>query len=555
MTSAAHSPGPRVPVWIVAVAVLFGLLCGAFEITNTSIGWHIASGRWMLAHGEVLDHDVFSFTAGGVEWVNHEWLFQILVAALHDLGGPQLLVLLRMLIVAALTVMLLRIGTASGLDPPVALLLAALCVWAARPRFFLRPELFTLLLAPAAMWLFATRDARRWWPAPVAAVIALGVNLHGAMLVVPILLGVWFAGELVGWLLSRDLDRRSLVTGAVGVAGALLAPIANPHGWQLYLVPFRLAELVRQPHIPNPEWISPGPREAPALYVAMVLVAVVLAWKSRAPQSWLTVLATAALALRHVRNTGLFFVLLPQSVAPALARWPVLGARAKRSVVVVSLAIVGALSVAVLVRPWPEAGLGFADRHYPDRAYAFLTEHGLIDGNLYNDVRFGGWLCLHAFPEHRIFIDDRNEIHEPLLREIWQILSSSDVRAWDRLLERWEVDTVLLRYHPPVRVMAPDGTPSAHRGFSSLWFQEKTWAMVYWDDVAMVLVRRAVAPPELLREREVRLLRPDDLEHVAARLASEPELLPLARAELARVLADDPGCRRALEVERFLDSL
>ncbi len=291
----------NIPLVIVAAGLVFGLVCGAFEITNTSIGWHLASGRWMLDHREVLDHDVFSFTSDGAEWIDHEWLFQVVSATLFDFGGAPALVVMRMLIVAALMLLLLRIGATSGLDPPVALLLAALVVLGARPRFFLRPELFTLLLLPFAMWLFADRRGRRFWPLPLVAVIALGANLHGAILVAPILISVWFTGEVLDQLIRRRIDRPVLVSGAVGVAAAFLAPLLNPHGWLIWTVPFRLAEMVRQPHIPNPEWIPPGPTDAPGLYLTIALAAAVLAAGSRAPQNWLTIGAAGVSAIVAVR--------------------------------------------------------------------------------------------------------------------------------------------------------------------------------------------------------------------------------------------------------------
>ncbi len=544
---------------IIAAAVLFGLALGAFEITNTSIGWHLGSGRWMLEHREVLDHDVFSFTSGGAEWIDHEWLFQVIVAALFDLGGAPALVIMRMLIVAALMVLLLRIGTTSGLDPPVALLLAAICVFSGRPRFFLRPELFTLLLLPLVMWLFARRAHGRWWPFPLVLVVALGANLHGAILVAPILISIWFSGEILDQIIRRRIDRAALVSGAIGVGAAFLAPLINPHGWWIWTVPFHLAEMVRQPHIPNPEWIAPGPADAPTLYLAMVFAAGALAFGSRFPQNWLTTAATAALALKHIRNIGLFFVLLPQSVAPALARWPLLAAGRKgpsaRIRLVVCLALVGVLGIAAMARPWPRAGFGFAERWYPDRALGFLAENDLLEGQLYNDVRFGGWLILHGYPERQVFLDDRNEIHEPLLREIWEIFGRSDVGAWEDLLAKWRIDTVLLRYHEPIRVTNPDGEDLGRRGFSTLWFRSQRWATVYWDDVAMVLVRRSSVPGTLLIEREYVHVNPDDLEHLAGAVRENPDLRPAVAAEVRRALSDDPQGRRALDLAAFLESL
>lgn len=514
----------------------------------------------MLEHHEVLDHDVFSFTSNGAEWVDHEWLFQVISATLFDLGGAPALVVMRMLIAAALMLLLVRIGTTSGLDPPVALLLAALCVFAARPRFFLRPELYTLLLLPLALWLFAERRGRRLWPLSVITVVALGANLHGAMLVAPILISVWFTGEILDQLLRRRIDGPTLRSGAIGVAAAGLAPLLNPHGWLIWTVPFRLAEMVRQPHIPNPEWIPPGPTDAPGLYLAMALAAVALAAGSRTPQHWLTIGAAAALALKHIRNIGLFFVLLPQTVAPALARWPLFApdpmARSSGRTTrwALCLALVATLGVVAIMRPWPHAGFGFAENWYPDRALRFLDEQQLGEGNLYNDVRFGGWLILNDWPKRQVFLDDRNEIHEPLLREIWEIFGRSDVGAWEDLLDRWRIDTVLLRYHEPIRVTTPDGADLGRRGFSTLWFPSKRWAMVYWDDVAMVLVRRTSVPAAFLTEREYLLLHPDDFEHVVGTLQSDPGIRPVVEEELRRALTDDPQCQRALKLAEFLDS-
>ncbi len=551
----------NIPLVIVAAGLVFGLVCGAFEITNTSIGWHLASGRWMLDHREVLDHDVFSFTSDGAEWIDHEWLFQVVSATLFDFGGAPALVVMRMLIVAALMLLLLRIGATSGLDPPVALLLAALVVLAARPRFFLRPELFTLLLLPLAMWLFADRRGRRFWPLPLVAVIALGTNLHGAILVAPILISIWFSGEVGDQLIRRRPDRSMLSSGAIGVGAAFLATLLNPHGWLVWTVPFRLAEMVKQPHIPNPEWISPGPAEAPALFAAFVLAAMTLIAGRAAPQYWLSATATAALAVRHIRNIGLFFVLLPQTIAPSLARWPLFaadGAQAQsrpRLRLALCLALVGVLGASAIVRPWPRAGFGFAENWYPDEAVRFLAAERLLEGNLYNDVRFGGWLILDGYPDRQVFLDDRNEIHEPLLREIWEIFARSDVAAWENLLERWRIDTILLRYHEPIKVSTPDGNDLGRRGFSTLWFRSSQWATVYWDDVAIVLVRRSSVAAAFLAEHEYVVTHPDDFEHLTEALRADPELRQAVTAELRRVLADDPNCRRALELAVFMDSL
>ena len=86
------------PPVIIGAAIVFGLVCGCFEITNTSIGWHIASGRWMLSEREILDHDVLSYTSGGAEWIDHEWLSGVVFYEISRVGGGQALLYFSLLL-------------------------------------------------------------------------------------------------------------------------------------------------------------------------------------------------------------------------------------------------------------------------------------------------------------------------------------------------------------------------------------------------------------------------------------------------------------------------
>ena len=526
------------------------------DIANTSIGWHLASGRWVLDHHAVPRSDPVSFTAEGREWIDHEWLFQTVAAVTHAIGGEPLLVALRAVLVAALSVLLLLLARRGGLDPPAALILATLCLYGAHIRFFLRPELATLLIVPSVVWIFLDRGSgRRWLPA-LAILMVLGANLHGGVLVAPPLLAVMLAGE---WLRSRWNPRPaapSLASGAAGLVVASTAPLLNPYGWKLYTVPLEIAHLVGLPQIPNPEWISPSPADVPPLYVALVAGLLVLALRERDPTRWLLFLVSALLALRYVRNVGLFFALLPISVAPALTRLTVNRGRHQplaATAVAATVAVIVALSV--VITPRYHLGFSCSASFYPDRACDFMERVGLHTGPIYNDVRFGGYLINRYFPPRQVFLDDRNEIHEPLLSEIYHLLQTSDQAGWQSMLDRYGVTAALVRYNPPFRVVSPSGEFVESRGFSALWFPAGSWALLYWDDTAMVLAKRSDVDPALLDRYEYRILRPDDVEHLERRLAAEPELRPRVAAELARALEDQPDNRRALALSEFLLSL
>jgi hypothetical protein len=534
------------------------LITGSSEIANTSIGWHLASGRWIFAHDTVPRTDPFSFTAGGAEWIDHEWLFQILVAATEAVGGSTLLVVLRAVFVAALAALLFRFGVRSGLDPPVALVLTTLCLYGARIRFFLRPELFTLLIVPAVVWLYIDRGGGgdRRWLLKLALLMMIGANAHAGVLVAPPLLAVLWFGEWFRSRLAPKVKRASLASGALGVAVAAIAPVLNPYGWRLYTVPVKIAHLVGLPQIPNPEWISPSPSDVPPLYVALAVGLVVLAAREREPVRWLLFVVSGLLALRYVRNVGLFFSLLPIATAPALASLSVT-TRFRRpsvaAVVAISAAVLVALSI--FVTPPYRMRFDFSASFYPIKACDFMERENLLVAPGYNDVRFGGYLINRCFPPRRVFLDDRNEINEPLLREIHALLTSSDQTGWHKMLLRYGVATALLRYNPPFEVVTPDGHSVGHRGFSALWFPNSEWALLYWDDTAMVLARRSSTDLALLERFEYRFVRPDDLEALQRRLIEQPEIRGAVAAELTRALEDQPDNRRALAMSEFLLTL
>jgi hypothetical protein len=92
------------------------------------------------------------------------------------------------------------------------------------------------------------------------------------------------------------------------------------------------------------------------------------------------------------------------------------------------------------------------------------------------------------------------------------------------------------------------------RGFSALWFPRSEWALVFWDDVAMVFVRRGAAPAGLLERSEYRVLRPDDFAFVQQEILADAELRAAALAEAQRAMAASPVGERAAAIAAVLAS-
>ncbi len=540
--------------WPVAAAAVLGGLAGTTALHATSIGWHLASGRWILHHRQWLRSDPFSFTAAGTPWVDHEWLFQVAVAAVERLGGPVALVGLRALLTAALGALLCALARRAGLRPGLAFALAAVAIAGARMRFFMRPELVTLLVVPAVVALFLERDrlGTLRTTAAVAGLVVIGANCHAGVFAAPALIAFALAGDALASASGGRLEGGRLASGAAVLAAAALAPLVNPYGVDLYLVPLRLAELIGQPFIPNPEWAAPGLGDVPALFAAAAVAAGLLAAAERRPARWFLFAAATALAMRSVRHVGLFFVILPVVAAPALARLSSGRTALARHEAVIAGLVAAILAVGWVIAPWPPFGVGPWAPVYPVAACDRIEDEGLWRWPVYNDVNFGGYILGRDWPPHPVFLDDRNEIHASLLAEIWRQMQTSDVGSWQAMLDRYGIRTALVRYHPPTTVRTPDGAAIGRRGFSALWLPTRRWALIYWDDQAMVLVDREAFDPGWLAAREYRVVRPDDGEELARGLAAGTIDPAAVARELARALAESPGSERALALGKTL---
>src|SRR5262249_61264021 len=93
-----------------------GTIVPAGQLQAPGTGWHLATGRYILATHSIPHHDIFSFTASGRPWVTYYWLFDTAGAWLERLGGLPLYTSACMVAYAFVPVMIyrrcLRVGAA-----------------------------------------------------------------------------------------------------------------------------------------------------------------------------------------------------------------------------------------------------------------------------------------------------------------------------------------------------------------------------------------------------------------------------------------------------------
>ncbi len=553
---------------LVAAALFFLVAASAtFRIATYDVWWHLAYGKLIAETGEIPRADVFSFTAEGAGRTNHEWGFQTLVYGLHRLGGEAALIVAKALWLALVVLLVYRfVRRELGLSASAAALALVPFALAGYNRYVLRPEIlslgFSVILATS---LFRRRESPAtlkdlWW---IPLLFAAWANVHGGLIVGVVILGLFLAGRVVDHLWARlrgtpvvDDGRPTFKTLLALLPLSLAGGMLNPFFHRVYGVSFHITSLHESGVFHNLEWQPP---RWPAYWLFFVLLAVsglVVAARWRRP-CWPAILCwgfVALIAFKYVRNLAFFGLLAPIFLAAMIAPAPDTPAppwRQRLSDLVpatLAAALLAVIGISFLGgNPRFASGLGVDERRLPVAAVDFL-EAARPPGQLFNAHAFGGYAVWRLYPGTQVFIDGRDDIFAGLRARLGRAVVDS--RLWTGLLDEYRIGHTLLEYVDrleEVRIPDPRGGPprTALRPYAFNHFPPSAWALIYFDDVAMVYVRRTPEAAPLIERYGYSHVFPEDprfqLEAIALGWASREGAI----RELKAKREMDPSCFRA----------
>lgn len=495
------------------VPVLFtALLLSYYPVRDVDAFWHLRTGQLILEEGRLPTTNTFAGTFPDHPWPNPEWLFQVLLAGLHSLGGFGAItlfkVLMVMLIAAALYVAMLR----SGGGALTAAAVTVIALSAMQFRFTERPHLFSYLLTVVALYIVQRHrreGGRAVWLLP--PIFAFWGNVHPELLIAWLLVAAVLAGD---WLDSRFGRREKGPSGTAMAATLLCLPAAclNPEGWHVIVFPFM--HIVVGPVVEVTEYAFTSLSRVPLFYVfALVLAASFLA-RGRRSDLADVLPAAAVIVFGAVYQRATPYVYLVG--APILCRNIAAGAFSwlspLRAGLVFTFFAAIALSWAVSADDlntyrW---GRGLDESDFPAAA-ADLLATGRLPGKLYNRYGMGGYLLWRLYPVMGVFQDGRLQAYP------YEFISDFNARfdpdRWPELLAEHDVNTALVQ-----------------RPGQTYLFSREGWGIVNWDDTWVLLVRRTAASEELLDELEYRAFVPG----VDISAVREPELLQVMLDEMDR---------------------
>lgn len=425
------------PVWVTFPLIFAMFAWHGVRSLDPDFGWHLKAGEHFVQNG-VPKTDVFTYTASDFPWVDHEWLSDILVYLIHEVGGYVLLAL----VFAALWTLALWLVGRRALGPVVAI--AAL---AALPYSGVRAITWSVLGLALVIKIFAAKNQRWRWIMPI--LIMLWANVHGGFIVG------------LGYIAYQAIMKRSGPLVLIGLI-SLCATLVNVYGLEIYTEIWRtMAD--RSLHTSIVEWKSLV--FSWSLLPFLVLYGVGWLYE-KGKWYWRAVRIENFFLLASIsaqRNWPLFAVAALERTSDSMrtiARTiPAKLKRAQRNVLLAigigfaGLTAYGVYDTGILL-------IGSSDgESYPSAAVDYLREHP-CPGNLFNDYNYGGYL-IWQLPQQKVYIDGRMPSWELNGEKYMENYSGflDDESERDKQIDKYDIQCILVsnRFEPLIKDLSDSG--------------------------------------------------------------------------------------------------
>jgi hypothetical protein len=450
-------------------------------IVDPDLWWHIKYGQGILATHHWPTTESYSFTVGGQHWLAYEWLGDVLLAAVYQVGGLRGLGFLLIFLGSVFALALYYYTSLRCGNPKAGFLASALLVNLAN-SFSLRPQMLSylyLVLALIILERFRQGKRREVWLLPLLMLV--WVNTHGLWIIGLGVIGVYLACGLITRPLEsveigpwNATDRRHLT---IAFLLSVIATVITPYGAGLAKFPFIVSSMPSgvaniQEWLPMTFYLS-GDKLFLGLVLGFFLVQVTVRPKWRIEELGLFLFA-AMMAFLHLRFLTLFAIFCAPVFVTVLARWLPKYDRAKEVYALNAALILGVLAAMVWIFPSRSDYARIIEKSFPVKAVQYLNTHS-VPGPMYNSYEFGGYLLLTRGPEHKVFIDGRTEVYERggIFQD--QVALENLEPGSLSVLDKYKIQSCLLL---------------SGNALSTVLSALPHWQKVYGDDRAVLFVRR-----------------------------------------------------------------
>ncbi len=465
--------------WIVLSILLLSL--GA--VTDPDLGWHLRIGDWIRTEQSVPHLEQWSFGFDGHEYINHSWLFDVILATGYSFMGMWGVNLVYSWLILAggwlsyLTAkQLVKEKNWAGVVVGFMPLVVAFLGWRSQWVSFVGVSFLLWWLSREKEELSIKNwnlTNKSYW---IILVFGLWANMHGGFLVGFL---VWL-GWIVGRLMEGKASLRWLEKHLGLMLLAFLATLVNPYGGEIYRFLFRLIEGGVGSRL-NSDWVSLMsarlPSESLPLRAGLLAGSIYLGLFTKIEVKWkwliLSLLGMSLWSMRFV--IGLLAVVIPIAaveVERLAKKYKLRGEAVSLGIgtIVLGLALINTREMMCAnLNENCLAELG----SFPKGAAEYLARNEVPE-KIFNHYTWGGYLMWQV-PEKSFWIDGRMDHYgidgQTALEEFSGIEQMKP--GWETRLQATGSQAVVL----PVSWKLTEA------------LMERNWQKVYQDNTAIILVR------------------------------------------------------------------
>ena len=454
----------------------------SFITADTDLWGHIKFGKDIWISKALNRFDIYSYTAYGREWINHEWLSELVMYLVYNLFGSPGLLFGKLLIGIVIVHILSSISFNRISYPLVYGPVFVLAVFIMSPGFMIRPQISTFLFTSLYIFVFHQYLERRkdlLWSLPF--IMILWVNCHGGFLIGLGMFPIIVVIELIASCL-KDRDKRYLHRLIFWCILTEASVLINPYGYRLLVFLYETLSVKRNIWEWNPVHVFDLSYIRFKLFA--ILVILTLFFQKNRNRYWEMgiILIAMIYALKHQRHTPIFAIVAAPYLTEKLS---ILGRQCNlfyriRSfhtylILVVALTILISYQVFHTANKHIKTGFNILvdPRMYPVYPVHFLKENG-IKGNILLPFEWGEYVIWKLYPDCKVSIDGRFRTVYPqeVIDAHFGVLR--DDLKYEELLDRYSTDIILAKRNP---------------FFHRLISKQKKWIYIYSDSESIIFIK------------------------------------------------------------------
>jgi hypothetical protein len=499
----------------------------SYSLFDSDFWWHISTGRYIVTNNSIPDSDPFSFTSAMDENKNlyperenfilkQYWLAQVIFYLIFEHTGAKGIILLRaILLTATLVIVLWRLQRWSVSFPVMFAFIFLLFTNLTRSTGE-RPVLFTIFFTAVAFFIledFKQKKNRRIFL--LAPLMFFWSNLHGGFIIGIGIIGVVMLSEGVNIIIKKSVYSRHDIKLFYGVSIlAIICSYINPAGWDTFHIVMSSKYLPFTTGIQ--EYQSPlfyfQNKYYPIAYhyiiIACLFPLILLIRNKKFDFGHAVLLLIFLVASLSASRFTVYYAIIGAMIlgkeADAFLKGLLDGRITERvkSQLFMGLAFTCVLSSLLFAAGVLNVGaLGFniLKGSVPERAANFMVKNN-IQGNIFNDYAYGGYLTWRLYPE-KTFIDSR-ALNLTVMTEYGWVanavtsVSGKELTAgkkplWGRILENYNIDIILL------------STLDTYGQVSNLIFdlvEGNEWVPVFCDDISVIFIKDTTQNREIIEK-------------------------------------------------------